>query len=198
MYKIALSGKAGTGKNTAANQFIYAVPSIYEKGTATGLAFADPIKQMVKTMFPQVKSEHLYGDSKFRNEIITGATDSDGNPLTIRRALIDIGTKLGRGYNDAVWLENMGYRINEAIESKYEMILITDVRFRNEFDWLRTQGFYILRVIRNTNTHVNHISETGQEEILDSEFDYLLDNNGTINDLLFTIRNDIIPRISYV
>ncbi len=198
MYKIGLCGKAGTGKNTAAEMLIYSMPEIYWNGSAIGLAFADPIKEIVKTMFPQVKSDHLYGPSKFRNEIIKGAKDSDGNPLTIRRALTDIGTSVGRAYNNSVWLENMSFRINEEILSKREMIIITDVRFRNEFDWLKSEGFFMIKVVRENDLSINHISETGQDEIKNHEYDYVLNNNGSMGDLETIIKKEIISALSYV
>lgn len=200
MYKIALCGKAGTGKNTAAEMMIVANDKIYRQQTATAsvLAFADPIKEIVKTMFPHVNPDHLYGPSKFRNEIIVGAKDAEGNPLTIRRALLDIGTKVGRAYNDSVWLDNMKYRIDDAVESKQEMIIITDVRFRNEFNWLKDLGFFMIKVVRNTETVINHISETNQDDISEEEYDYILNNNGTMNDLLSTIKKEIFPIVPYV
>jgi predicted small metal-binding protein len=191
-------GKAGTGKNTAAEMMIFSLPDIYWHCSADILAFADPIKEIVYKMFPHVKREHLFGPSHFRNEIIAGAKDSENNPLTIRRALLDMGTRIGRGYNDNVWLDNMGYRIKDAEQAKQDMVLITDVRFRNEFDWLKSQDFFMIKVVRDDLTSINHISETGQDEIKDSEYNYILSNNGTKDDLIKTIKKDIIPILSCV
>ncbi len=161
-------------------------------------AFADPIKQIVQTMFPVVKNDHLYGPSHLRNKIIPGALDAEGNPLTVRRALLDIGTRVGRAYSDNVWLLNMAYRIKEAEKEEKQMAVITDVRFRNEFDWLKGKGFFMIKIIRDNQALINHISETGQNEIKDEEYNYVLDNNGTIDDLLQIIKRDIIPALSYV
>lgn len=193
MYKIALAGKAGTGKNTAA-EIICSIMSDfnYWKKETVSLAFADPIKEIVKEMFPHVKRNHLYGASKFRDEIISGAYDSDGNPLTIRRALLDIGTKVGRSYNDSVWLEVMEFKIQKAVKKNKQLVIITDVRFRNEFDWLKKQGFFMIKVERDTQTKINHVSETGQNQILDSEFSFILNNNGSKKDLENIIQQDII------
>ncbi len=198
MYKIALCGKAGTGKNTAANLLVFACPKIYENCSSVMYAFADPIKEIIKTMFPVVNLDHLYGPSHLRNEIIPGALDADGNPLTVRRALLDIGTKVGRAYSDSIWLFNMGYRIQEAKKSHREMVIITDVRFRNEFDWLKKQDFFMIKIVRDNQVSINHISETGQNEIADEEYDFVLNNNGTIDDLLLIIKKEIISKLSYV
>lgn len=198
MYKIALFGKAGTGKNTAADMIAGTIPDSGFKKHSVSLAFADPIKEIVKMMFPHVNREHLFGPSKFRDEVIAGAKDAEGNALTIRRALLDIGTQVGRGYNGNVWLENMEFRINEAEATKRKMVIITDVRFRNEFDWLKDQGFFMVKVTRETDTVVNHISETGQNQIKNDEYHYVLNNNGTMSDLETIIKKEIISALSYV
>src|SRR5208283_2965011 len=115
MYKIAISGKANTGKNTLANLLqdetckrddkvyiakhgIVGLKNFYAKT----MAFADPIKEIVMVMFPNANKECLYGPSKGRAELIPGAF-KNGEPVTYRQALFDIGTELGRGYNDKIW-----------------------------------------------------------------------------------------------
>ncbi len=197
MYKIGLCGKAGTGKNTVSN-LLEAVLELdsYNDVFCRSFAFADPIKQIVKTMFPSVSEQSLYGPSHLRNEIIEGARDAEGNPLTIRRALLDIGTKVGRGYNHNLWLDNMGYKIKAASLEKVNLVTITDVRFRNEFDWLKLEGFFMIKVVRENLTSINHISETGQDEIKDEEYNYVLNNNSSIDDLRLIIRKEIITKLS--
>lgn len=159
------------------------------------LAFADPIKQIVKTMFPHVNDEHLYGPSELRNTIIKGAKDEEGNPLTIRQALLDIGTKVGRGYNDSIWLDNMGFRIDEAAKDNKPIVMITDCRFRNEFDWLKEQNFNMIKIKRDSKIQINHVSETAQDSLLDEEFDFIIDNNGSYPDLRRIMCRQIIPNL---
>ena len=112
MYKIAITGQANTGKNTLSRMLVKELRKT--KGNYLGasyLAFADPIKEMVSVMFPQIPKKHLYGSSEFRKEIIKGAIDKDGNPLTIRQLLIDLGTEMGRKYKESIWLDNFDERI---------------------------------------------------------------------------------------
>jgi len=208
MYRIAICGKANTGKNTLAN-LLY--QEAYEKDNATlisngglGLqaysgkfmAFADPIKEIVMTMFPRANKECLYGPSHLRAEIIPGAF-KDGKPLTYRQALIDIGTEVGRKYSDRIWLDNFDHRFEEISKKKLNIVVVTDVRFRNEFDHLKEKGFFQIRLYRDTGApEIQHISETGQSSIKDEEFDYVLINNKSLEELKEEVRCQIIPRIS--
>jgi hypothetical protein len=210
MHKIAICGKANTGKNTLANllyqelcdkdmaEFALKHPgSTLQAYSGKFMAFADPIKEIVMTMFPRANKECLYGPSKLRSESIPGAFKND-KPLTYRQALIDIGTEVGRSYSDSVWLENFDHRYEQILTKKKSpnIIVITDVRFRNEFDHLKEKGFFQIRLYRETGmAPIQHISETGQSSIKDEEFDYVLFNNKSLEDLKEEVRCQIIPRV---
>ena len=71
----------------------------------------------------------------------------------------------------------------KAQKKNRSLVIVTDVRFRNEFDHLKKLGFYQIRLLRNSHLYSNHISETNQDTIQDSEFDYVLHNNGTLDNL---------------
>ena len=197
MYKIAITGKANTGKNTLSKMLVKQLRA-HVRASKGGLmsvgylAFADPIKKMVQIMFPQVPRKYLYGSSKYRNEIIPGAF-KNGKPLTIRQTLIDLGTEFGRGYKDDIWLDNFDQRFNSMHRS---IVVVTDVRFRNEFDHLKQKGFFQIKLYRDTGgPGINHISETGQNAIADNEYDYVLHNDKTLADLKLEVINSIIPKL---
>lgn len=197
MYKIAISGKANTGKNTLSKIIVTQLNEFLRVTEKLSLgveymAFADPIKEMIRTMFPEIPRKFLYGSSKYRNEIIPGAF-KDGKPLTIRQLLLDLGTGVARGYKDSVWLDNFDYRLKKV---KNDIVVVTDVRFRNEFEHLRSQGFYQIRLYRETGQPtINHISETNQNSIADSEFDYVINNDKSLDHLKQEVINNIIPKL---
>lgn len=192
MYKIAICGKANTGKNTLSKMLVKQLREHNNKYmSASYMAFADPIKEMVGIMFPELPRKFLYGSSKYRDEIVPGAF-KEGKLLTIRQLLIDLGTA-GREYQPDIWLNNFDKRLNEIYRS---IVVVTDVRFRNEFEHLRNKEFYQIRLYRDTGQpEIQHISETGQQFIQDSEFNYVIKNNGSLNDLKTEISNCIIPRL---
>ncbi len=195
MYKIAICGKANTGKNTLANLLCEEIYQIDKPDSffSKFMAFADPIKEIVSIMFPRASKECLYGPSHLRAEAIPGAF-KDGKPLTYRQALIDIGTEVGRKYSDTIWLENFDRRFEQA--NNNNVVIVTDVRFRNEFDHLKEKGFFQIRLYRETGApEIQHISETGQSSIRDDEFDYVLFNTKSLQELQEEVKCQIIPMI---
>ena len=207
MYKIAICGRANTGKNTLSRlleQEIYWLNNAeyharYGKDmvfSSKSMAWADPIKEIVLIMFPHASKECLYGPSHLRSEPIPGAF-KNGKPLTYRQSLIDIGTEVGRAYNDKIWLENFDYRFEQLLlKQKLDLVVVTDTRFRNEFEHLKKKDFFQIKLYRDTGmAPIEHISETNQNTIGDDEFDYVLFNNKSLDDLKEEVRNNIIPRL---
>lgn len=180
MILISISGKANTGKNTLSKLLADEIKSRLSdwKGN-TFIAFADPIKEIVKIMFPNLPKKYLFGSSEFRSKQIPGAF-KNGEPLTIRMALTDIGTDF-KNYNYNLWLDVFNKRLAKSF--KKSLVIVTDVRFKNEFDYLKQLGFYQIRIYRDEVVKSSHISETNQDTIKDSEFDYVINNSGTLEDL---------------
>jgi hypothetical protein len=197
MIKIAVSGKAKSGKGLLSKLFKKHFPYRLEKfgpkklecgGTAI-LAFADPIKEIVGIMFPEANYECLYGASELREKIIDPKyKDKNGNVLTHRQALIDIG-KLGRSYDKDFWLNKTKNIIeNECLHPLHaDLLIINDIRFINEFEALKKDNFYTIRIKRTESAKIDDISETQQEEIPDSAFDCVIENNSSIEALESTV-----------
>lgn len=194
MYKIAICGKANSGKNTVSHLITEELnKDIRNYSKFKTIAFADPIKEMVSQMFPTLPKNYLYGSSENRAKVIPGAF-KNGQPLTIRQLLIDLGTGVGREYKENLWLDVFDYTFKRAVSRKKEVVIVTDVRFRNEFDHLKKLEFFQIRLLRDTHTKINHSSETNQDSIADDEFDAVIHNNGTLEELTNKIMQ-IIPKI---
>lgn len=186
MIKISLSGKAGVGKDTVANIFTQILND--KEHNCAKIAFADPIKEIISIMFPDYDYNSLYGDSNLRSNIIPDAY-KDGLPLTWRQALLDIGTGIGRKYKESMWLDVFEHRVKEAIlkdsSARFGLpeiaIINPDLRFTNEFYKVKSLGFKTIRIKRHTDYTINHVSETQQEEILDNQFDCVINNNSDID-----------------
>lgn len=189
MYKIAITGKANTGKNTVGkilNKEIYlkdqGTPGAYSGWHCKCIAFADPIKEMIRIAYPEIPRKWLYGSSKFRANVVPGVFKKDV-PVTVRQLLIDIGNDFGRAYKPDIWLRNFDKRFDKLVKSNLPIVIVTDCRFRNEFDHLKDMKFFQIRLRRNEHTKIDDISETSQDGIDDSEFDAVIDNNGTLKEL---------------
>lgn len=199
MIRIAISGKAGSGKDTLGNilwsEFAasnnlpitqaristHGYTNIRKKITRKNIAFADPIKEMILLMFPQVKREYLFGSSHYRSEPIPSAF-KDGQPLTIRKLLQDLGEGC-KQYNPKIWINAFNDTYQQEIKNNTSLVIASDLRFIDEFSYLKENEFYIIRLLKEEVTHINHVSETQQAEIKDSDFDKVIYNNLTIEDL---------------
>lgn len=200
MYRIAITGKANSGKNTVGKLLIKELKAVkkpydggiyYDGPNSKSIAFADPIKEMIQIAYPDIPRKWLYGSSKFRTNIIPGAF-KNGVPLTVRQLLIDIGNDFGRAYKSDIWLRNFDSRFQKLVKKNVPIVMVTDCRFRNEFDHLKSLGFFQIRLIRNEHTKIDDISETSQDGIANSEFDAVIENNGTLKELAEKVKK-IIP-----
>jgi hypothetical protein len=203
-YRIAISGKANTGKDTTANMLavselawkydLYSFEERFAFRSGFGvselawkydlysyekLAFANPIKEIISTMFPSLDREYLFGSSEHRNKIITISQET-GQPITIRQLLQDIGERC-KSIDPMIWINALDYSISQNKDRK--LIIVSDLRFIDEYKYLKNNGFFIIRIIKNTDQNMTHISETQQECLTDDKFDYTINNNGSINEL---------------
>lgn len=180
MYKISISGKANSGKNTLSKLLLNQLwqgPTWMHKYEF--IAFADPIKKMAHIAFPNIPRKWLYGPSRYRDNIIPNAYKNNV-PLTVRQLLMDLGNDFGRQYQSDIWINNIDLRLKKIYEKQPKVIILTDCRFRKEFDYLKQSNFFQIRIKRDNCKEINDISELDQSNILDSEFDNIIDNNGPL------------------
>lgn len=188
MYKIAICGKANSGKSTVSKFIMKELCKQLKDKVYVSckyIAFADPIKAMIRLMFPTLPEKYITGSSTHRASIIPGAFTKNNNPLTVRQLHIDLGTEIGRAYKETIWLESFDYAFENAKHK--DVVIVTDVRFRNEFDHLKKLGFYQIRLLRGDPIEAamksSHSSEVEQDFIKNEEFNFVLNNNGTLKDL---------------
>lgn len=106
-----------------------------------------------------------------------------------------IGTECGRNIiHPNVWVNSLFSEYkpinNEKGEIIYPKWIITDTRFINEADKAKEMGGITIKIIRDNNINNNqNISEHESETALDNYTpDYIVDNNGTISDLVEKIK----------
>jgi len=145
---IGITGPAGSGKDTAADFLLERLPFGYRK-----VSFAGPLKEMVATGLG-LSHDQLYGDEKDIVDDVYG--------ITPRRIMQTLGTEWGRNLiHPDVWVKVM-----ESLYSRpgYGELVIPDVRFENEADFVREHGVLIHIVGRFDNGDSvveDHVSESG-------------------------------------
>lgn len=145
------------------------------------------------------------------NEFIHNSTNWYIIKLTPRLLLQLLGTECGRQIlHPDIWVNSLmsEYKDEHALstwghEEKYPNWIITDLRFPNELKAVKDKKGIIIRVNR-TDVIINSITgksfpikvyrkEHESETALDNaEFDYVIDNNGSLEELVEKIREILI------
>lgn len=144
---------------------------VISKHWAMQLAFGDEIRQVIKTYFP-----HLLKGNK------------------PRKVFQKIG-QLFREIDKNVWVNRLHKTYTVCQERGIEDFVITDVRQPNEVEYLKSQGFLIVKVETEEELRLERIKASGDDfslEDLNHEtelavdslpYDYLITNNTTLEDL---------------
>lgn len=205
---IGISGKIGSGKDTVGLiiQYLDWFKAANSQGLSTNMSFEEWVN--LKTAGYPFNHKHweikkYAGKLKEIACILTGCTleqleDQEFKKLqigsdwgmTYRELLQKLGTEAMRnGLHENVWVN--------ALYADYtnQNWIITDMRFPNEFDAVKSRGGITIRIQRfkqiseNIRVHhgigVPHPSETALD---DHNFDYVIYNNGSMSDLILKVR----------
>lgn len=174
---IGLVGFIGAGKGTVGD--ILVRDHGYHR-----FAFADALKDATATIFTWPRGL-LEGDSvasrNFREQVDPWWSNKLGYEVTPRLMLQKMGTEACRaGIADNIWIAALEKRM-----AGYQDVVISDVRFPNEIDFVRSVGGVIIRVKRGEDPTPEelskmHISETAWNDVVP---DVTVTNGGTVDDL---------------
>lgn len=166
---IGLSGVAQAGKDTAGKILV-------ERGF-TRFAFADALKELYYNVDPLVTPyAHV-------SEIVDAAGwEAAKTYPEVRRGLQRLGTEGGRSVlGEDIWVIVLFDRMNRDGNSNF---VITDMRFPNEAEAIERNDGWTVRVLRESAGLAGDAARHSSETALDGwSFDYVLDNNGSIEDL---------------
>lgn len=169
---IGLVGFARTGKDTVAE--------VLKDFDFQRVSFADPIRNAVYALDPYVTESGL----RLQKLVDTLGWDACKTQyLEVRRLLQVFGTEVAREqWSDSFWVD-LGFSQMEE-EGRY---VITDVRFPNEAEAVRTHGGTLWRIVRPGIGPVNgHASDNFINEI---QVDREIYNGYSLDELAGTVRN---------
>lgn len=165
---IGFLGKKGSGKTTASNFLVNELNFINK-------TFAEPLKKACQDLF-LLEDDQIYGNKKEEIDKRWGCSP--------RKILQFIGTDLLRNNINKI-MPNIGDNIFIDIfkvwyeENKEKNIVISDVRFKNEIDFIHNNGGIIIKLDRNNDNNDKHESEY----INNLEYDYIINNNFLLENL---------------
>lgn len=171
---IGLTGKAGSGKDSVADVLI---------GTFgfTRESFASDLKQAVLDLDPYVRMD---GTRMVRlSEIVDayGMDDAKRRFPEVRRLLQVFGTEVIRNRDEDFWINSLQ---NRVLHRTSRHIVITDVRFDNEAQWIHQSHGRVYEILRpgyqDGVINAGHASESGLDPSL---VDDQILNDGTLEDL---------------
>lgn len=144
---IALAGKAHSGKSSLAGMLLNELN--WHAYRYSAYAFAGPIKRTINKLFGW-DERHSEGELK---EVVDPKWG-----FSPRTAYQKFGTDFGRKMlRDDIWLKCA------ELATQNKNIIITDLRFENEVEWVRRQGGLIVHVHRSGQFGIasGHESEKG-------------------------------------
>ena len=181
---IGICGHARTGKDVVGKYLHDTRDNTYK------LAFAYPLKQAAATMFG-------IPEDNFHDDDVKEVVD-DFWGVSPRQIAQFFGTEMVRetverlipGIGHNFWVSRMIHCLTgqgEQVEyDEDDVVIITDVRFQNEYDWIISQGGIIIHLTRpgaeGTVGIPGHASEAGLEFTAPDQT-YLIVNNGTLEEL---------------
>lgn len=177
---IGLAGLARSGKDTAASYMAK------ELGLFT-YSFAGPLKDMLRSAF----GNHFHGGDRERICKETG--------VSYRVMMQTLGTEWARSLHPDVWTnlaktkwewvkggcpvdhsQSILQNVVMGALDQHSGMVISDVRFDNEAEWIRSEGGIIIHVERDSAEKVGtagHASEAGLTKI---HGDLVVENNSTL------------------
>lgn len=159
--KVALVGKAGSGKTTLAMALVKDFGFVK-------LSFADKLKEFATAILLEPIDKER--DREFLQLMGDGA----------RRSIIDI------------WIKWLHFKLQSLERSGVIDFVVDDCRYLNEVEWLRKQGFIIVKLVGRSYKLPAHITEHPSEVEMDKiKADIEVDASGSVKEMCEDFRKKL-------
>lgn len=177
MKLVAICGLAGSGKDTAAQALV-------EDGWVR-VSFADPMREALFRLNPDIP----YRGCVLQLQSIVrqyGWDTAKRECPPIRTLLQRFGTEVGRElWGEDFWVDQAAKKVEEARRAG-NCVVISDVRFKNEAEWVQKNGGLLIRIRRPGVSQLDHSSEAGDFYVHGG-----INNDGTVEELQAAVRDRV-------
>lgn len=193
---IGISGKARSGKDTFANMLAEELNSVSHP-SYVNMAFAHELKLRCQAAF-DLSYEQLWGDDKEvldkrymkpeKSYAYEPADDKLPDRYWTAREIMQNYGAFYRTIDNEFWIKNL-FRVAE--DKEYTNVIVTDVRYMNEAKYIQhKKGGYVIRVERGSKDDVHNMQHPSEVELDNyGDFDFTVNNNGTLDDLRQTTKD---------
>lgn len=160
MIKIAIHGLAGSGKTTLAN----IIKNVYtDQGKSVHIQpLAKPLKDLLSDLLDI--EESFFEVQSLKNTVV------GRYGKTPRQLMTYIGTDVFKELNPDIWIRKCKA---ELFKGSRDVLVVPDIRFIDEFDSFKKDGFVMIKIKRYGLKEFDHISEGG---LPDNLFDHVIEN----------------------
>lgn len=170
--KIAITGEIRSGKDTVTDYLQDEIGGIGK------LYFAEGIEDIIRRYFPE-------------------AYEGNTKP---RWHFQEVGTYM-REVNVDVWVNAVERKYKNLKDIGVKNFICTDLRQFNEYDWLKANGFIVIKVETEAEIRIERMKASGDKfdaqslvhpvelKIRSLKYDYLITNNTTLEDLYAQVDN---------
>lgn len=180
---IAIAGKKYSGKNTFGKFLQKALKEQYSI-EADLVSFAGSIKEVVSLM-TGIKNLENYKELPIK-ELVEYKEYSTPDYLVPLENLSkrDLMIKTAEALSGVYGKESFAKKL--LSDNKDNNIIITDLRFKHEYNMLKEKGAIIIKITREaiySKNNLYHISEVDLDDLEDGDFDFVLENNYSLEEL---------------
>lgn len=179
MLVIAVSGKMGSGKDYIVSKYIIPYIQGVLNKRCLHVCFADQLKVLAI----------VRGSVSYTDVFVKKTHES--------RALLQVeGTQNARSKDPDIWIRYLDTWAEIYRSRNIDVFVISDLRFKNEFDWVRSKCGVVIRVkapernkerlMQESNGDINvsvnlksHVSELGLDDLSEEQYDIVINNDFT-------------------
>lgn len=187
---IGITGKAGSGKDTLCDYLLEGLKENEALFSGARFALADNLKETCANMYKvPVEIFHDRDNKETPMDKLNGQSP--------REVLQQFGTEYVReNLGSDHWIKMVekdisAFDFNYAMSGKIKVVIIPDVRFENERNWIHDNAGWLIKIERDDldvgEIDTTHASEA--EAYTDYTYDYLVDNNKSLSHLFIASRS---------